>query len=174
MKTSDWQAVFRIAKTYGINHYRFHSWTPPRAAFEAADIEGIYMQPELPYWGRLRTDDPSGLNEFLVSEGENILEKYSNHASFVMFALGNELSGSQEQMQKMVSHFRELNPEKLYAFGSNNYLGFRGQPKERIFTSPAGLAPIPIPLSAPTPGLRFRLPTLTTAGLSTAAILQPT
>lgn len=133
MKTSNWQAVFKIAKTYGINHYRFHSWTPPKAAFEAADIEGIYMQPELPYWGRLQTDDPSGLNEFLVSEGENILENYSNHASFVMFALGNELSGSQEQMQKMVSHFRELNPGKLYAFGSNNYLGFRGQAEGEDF-----------------------------------------
>jgi hypothetical protein len=127
MKTEEWQKIFRIAKTYGINHYRFHSWTPPMAAFAAADIEGIYMQPELPYWGRLLEDDPSGLNEFLISEGENILEKYGNHSSFVMFALGNELSGSLEQMKKMVNHFKTLDTEKLYAFGSNNYLGTRGQ-----------------------------------------------
>jgi hypothetical protein len=127
MKTTEWQKIFRIAKTYGINHYRFHSWTPPNAAFAAADIEGIYMQPELPYWGRLREDDSSGLNEFLTSEGENILEKYGTHASFVMFALGNELSGSLEQMQKMVKHFRTIDSEKLFAYGSNNYLGTRGQ-----------------------------------------------
>ena len=38
----------RIAKSYGINHYRFHTWTPPEAAFAAADIVGMYMQPELP------------------------------------------------------------------------------------------------------------------------------
>jgi hypothetical protein len=44
-----------------------------------------------------------------------------------MFALGNELSGSLEQMQKMVKHFRTLDSEKLVAFGSNNYLGTRGQ-----------------------------------------------
>src|SRR5690606_11613156 len=61
------------------------------------------------------------------SEGENILKNYSNHASFVMMALGNELSGSLDQMQKMVSHFRTINPNKLYAFGSNNFLGTRGQ-----------------------------------------------
>ncbi len=127
MDVASWQKIFRIAKSYGINHYRFHSWTPPNTAFAAADMEGIYMQPELPYWGGLRENDTSELNEFLISEGENILESYSNHASFVMMALGNELSGSLKQMQKMVEHFRLLNPTKLYAFGSNNYLGSRGQ-----------------------------------------------
>ncbi len=136
MDVESWRELFQTAKSYGINHYRFHSWTPPNAAFEAADMEGIYMQPELPFWGSLKENDPSGLNEFLVNEGEYILEKYGNHASFVMFALGNELSGSQEQMRKMVNHFRSLAPEKLVAFGSNNYLGTRGQAEgEDYFTT---------------------------------------
>jgi len=51
MDVESWQKVFRIVKSYNINFYRFHSWTPPLAAFEAADIEGIYLQPELPFWG---------------------------------------------------------------------------------------------------------------------------
>ncbi len=136
MDVESWRKVFQTAKSYGINHYRFHSWTPPNAAFEAADTEGIYMQPELPFWGSLKESDTSGLNEFLINEGENILEEYGNHASFVMFALGNELSGSQEQMRKMVNHFRSLAPEKLFAFGSNNYLGTRGQAEgEDYFTT---------------------------------------
>ncbi len=136
MDVESWQKLFQIAKSYGINHYRFHSWTPPAAAFAAADIEGIYMQPELPFWGSLKDEDPTELNEFLTSEGENILEKYGNHASFVMMALGNELSGSLQQMQKMVTHFRLLAPEKLFAFGSNNYLGSRGQAEgEDYFTT---------------------------------------
>ncbi|MDQ0877736.1 hypothetical protein QFZ77_006395 [Paenibacillus sp. V4I3] len=43
--------LFRTAKQYGINHhYRFHSWCPTEAEFEAADRECIYMQPELPFW----------------------------------------------------------------------------------------------------------------------------
>lgn len=136
MDAKNWRNLFQIAKSYGINHYRFHSWTPPAAAFEAADIEGIYMQPELPFWGSLRENDTSGLNEFLTNEGENILSAYGNHASFVMFALGNELSGSLAQMQKMVKYFRPLAPEKLFAFGSNNYLGTRGQVEgEDYFTT---------------------------------------
>jgi beta-galactosidase/beta-glucuronidase len=50
MSVDEWVRVLRIAKSYGINHYRFHSWCPPDAAFAAADIVGIYMQPELPNW----------------------------------------------------------------------------------------------------------------------------
>jgi len=41
MDTAGWMRTFRIAKSYGINHYRFHSWCPPEAAFEAADMMGI-------------------------------------------------------------------------------------------------------------------------------------
>lgn len=44
MDAASWRKVFSTAKEYGINHYRFHTWTPPEAAFEAADLEGIYLQ----------------------------------------------------------------------------------------------------------------------------------
>ncbi|NQU84768.1 MAG: beta-glycosidase [Mariniphaga sp.] len=133
MEEGEWIRIFKIAQSYGINHYRYHSWTPPKAAFIAADKLGIYMQPELPLWGRLRKKDRSGLNEFLIHEGERILETYGNYASFCMFALGNELSGDLEVMQDMVNHFRSLDPRPLYAFGSNNYLGTRGQSEGEDF-----------------------------------------
>ena len=64
MDVEGWQKVFRIAKSYNINFYRFHSWTPPLAAFEAADIEGIYLQPELPFWGSFSKDQESGFKCF--------------------------------------------------------------------------------------------------------------
>lgn len=41
MDVEDWVKVMRIAKSYGINHYRFHTWCPPEAAFKAADRVGI-------------------------------------------------------------------------------------------------------------------------------------
>jgi beta-galactosidase/beta-glucuronidase len=46
-----WMNVFTVAKSYGINHYRFHTCCPPEAAFTAADMFGIYLEPELPFWG---------------------------------------------------------------------------------------------------------------------------
>jgi len=127
MDVEGWQRVFRIAKSYNINFYRFHSWTPPLAAFEAADIEGIYLQPELPFWGGFSKNRNSGLNAFLIKEGDHILDTYGNYASFVMFALGNELSGDFDVMKEILSHFKSLDSRHLMAYGSNNYLGFRGQ-----------------------------------------------
>ncbi len=126
MDLDSWLRVFRIAKSYNINFYRFHSWTPPSAAFEAADMEGIYMQPELPFWGSM-DKEKKALNSFLLKEGDHILKDYGNHASFVMFALGNELSGDQGLMQDFLKHFRSVDNRHLMAYGSNNYLGFRGQ-----------------------------------------------
>lgn len=127
MDVDSWLKVFRIAKSYNINFYRFHSWTPPLAAFQAADIEGIYMQPELPFWGGFSKTKNTDLNEFLLKEGENILDEYGNHASFVMFALGNELNGDLDVMRDFVAHYRSLDNRPLMSFGTNNYLGFRGQ-----------------------------------------------
>ena len=127
MDVEGWRKVFRIAKSYNINFYRFHSWTPPLAAFEAADIEGIYLQPELPFWGGFSKDRNQDLNAFLLKEGDHILDTYGNHASFVMFALGNELSGDLDVMKDFVKHFRSVDNRPLMSYGTNNYLGFRGQ-----------------------------------------------
>ena len=135
MDIESWRNYFQIAKSYGINHYRFHSWCPPEACFEAADIEGIYLQPELPYWGGFNPEDTLLIN-FLTEEGINIQKAYSNHPSFVMFALGNELSGDQEVMTKLVQTFKNVDDRHLYATGSNNYLGFRKQAEiDEYFTT---------------------------------------
>ena len=134
MDVESWRDVFRTAKSYNINFYRFHSWTPPEAAFMAADIEGIYMQPELSFWGGFSRDRNTDLNDYLLKQGENILETYGNHASFVMFALGNELSGDQTVMNDFLNHFRSLDSRPLMSYGTNNYLGYRGQaPGEDFF-----------------------------------------
>ncbi|MFZ0033541.1 MAG: sugar-binding domain-containing protein, partial [Sedimentisphaerales bacterium] len=120
MTVDGWLKVFNIAKSYGINHYRFHTWCPPEAAFEAADQLGIYMEPELPNWAAF--GKPSH-DDFCRAEGERILRTFGNHPSFVMLALGNELGGKQELMAPFIKHFRELDPRHLYAQGTNNWFG---------------------------------------------------
>ncbi len=125
MDVKSWQKVFRIAKSYGINYYRCHSYTPPRAAFVAADIEGIYFQPELPLWGTISPDNPR-LNEFLQNEAYMTLDYLGNHPSFTMLALGNELGGDLDLMRSWLKGFREHDNRHLYSFGSNNFLGWGG------------------------------------------------
>ena len=132
MDVNTWRKYFQIAKQYGINHYRFHSWCPPKACFDAADIEGIYLQPELPFWGTIDEND-NRLFSFLNKEGLNIQKEFGDHASFVMFALGNELFGDQEAMDSLIHSFRQVDNRHLYAFGSNNFLGYNGQLPDEDF-----------------------------------------
>jgi hypothetical protein len=116
MDEAGWARYFGIVKGYGLNHVRFHSWCPPDAAFEAADRMGVYLQPELPFWG-----DPGkpGVEPFLTHEGLRVLKDYGHHPSFVMLSLGNEYWGDPAPRGRMVAALRGLDPTRMYDQGSN-------------------------------------------------------
>ena len=124
MDTEGWIHVFRIAKSYGINHYRFHTWCPPEAAFEAADKLGIYLQPELPFWNI--KSDTLRLMKMFMEEGTALLKSYGNHPSFVMFSMGNEISGDQKITEELIARLKKIDPRPLYTQGSNNNIGYSG------------------------------------------------
>ena len=121
----EWLEVLKISKSYGINHYRFHTCCPPEAAFEAADLLGIYMEPELPFWGTVTDESYENHNaseqEFLINEGISILNKFGNHPSFVMMSLGNELWGSKERIAEILRLYKGIDNRHLYTQGSNNF-----------------------------------------------------
>ncbi len=121
MDTASWTKLFRIAQSYGINHYRFHSWCPPEAAFLAADATGMYLQPELPNWKSFEENESPEHLAFQRNEGLHIIEEYGNHPSFVMLSLGNELGGSRKIMKSLIDEFRTADQQILYAQGSNNF-----------------------------------------------------
>ena len=116
-----WVRVYRIAKRYGINHYRFHSYCPPEAAFIAADQEGIYLQVELPFWGGLDNDTTA---QMLRNEGYGLLKAYANHPSFVMFSPGNEIWGGHERVAANMKALKAYDDRPLYTMGSNNNIGY--------------------------------------------------
>lgn len=122
---ASWLRVMGTAKAYGINHYRFHTCCPPEAAFAAADQLGIYMEPELPFWGTVAAPGEDGFNEaeqaYLIQEGFNILRSFGHHPSFVMMSLGNELWGSPARLNEMLHGYKAYRNDKLYASGSNNF-----------------------------------------------------
>jgi hypothetical protein len=139
MEKSDWLRILQIQKDWGLNHVRYHSWCPPKAAFEAADELGIYFQAELPNKrsgfkapenedaafhniDRLQIDESKvevSLYDYQKREGRLISKYYGNHPSFTMFTLGNEL-GRNLAMYELVRYFRDSDPRRLYAQGSNN------------------------------------------------------
>ncbi|MHA6482495.1 glycoside hydrolase family 2 TIM barrel-domain containing protein [Paenibacillus sp. strain BS8-2] len=121
----EWMRILGIAKSYGINHYRFHTCCPPEAAFEAADRLGIYMEPELPFWGTVTEvgdeKHKAAEQQYLISEGYAILRAFGNHPSFVMMSLGNELWGSKKRIAEIMRGYKEYDNRPLYTQGSNNF-----------------------------------------------------
>ncbi|HRO45740.1 sugar-binding domain-containing protein [Agriterribacter sp.] len=131
---TEWERIFKIYKSYGLNMVRFHSWCPPEAAFRAADKVGIYIQAEIVWidWWMTATPEnrpemytkglPDGLGKnpdadaFVQAEMKRILDAYGNHPSFVFFCIGNELGNSDfDIMETWIKKAKAEDPRRLYA-----------------------------------------------------------
>ena len=108
-----WLKVYKAAKEYGLNHIRFHSWCPPKAAFTAADQMGIYLQVELPVW-ILNIGEDANTTQFLYDEANRIIKEYGNHPSFCFWSLGNELQGDFNILYDMVKSLKDKDTRHLY------------------------------------------------------------
>ncbi len=108
-----WNRIMRIARSYGLNHMRFHSWCPPEAAFAAADAHGVLLQVEAPLWAHDVGRNPKR-DRFIRDEMVRILDTYGNHPSFGLFCIGNELIGDRKSLKTMVREARAHDPRHLY------------------------------------------------------------
>ena len=153
--TEGWLTVMKTAREHGINHYRFHTCCPPDAAFRAADELGIYMEPELPFWGTVEDEITEG-QQYLIDEGFRILDEFANHPSFFAMSLGNELWGSKERLNDILGGYKQHDPRPLYTQGSNNFqfwpcvlenddffVGVRFS-KERLFRGSYAMCDVPL------------------------------
>lgn len=117
MDVDSWLRVFNRCKAYGLNHVRFHSYCPPEAAFLAADMVGIYIQPEGPSWPnhgvKLGRGEP--IDTYLMDESLAIVDEYGNHPSFTFFAFGNEPAGNWVKWSTdHVAQMKQHDPRHLY------------------------------------------------------------
>ena len=110
-----WKKIYKTIKAHGLNHMRFHSWCPPKAAFIAADEEGIFLQVEASSWATIGDGKP--IDKWIYKEAEAIIDTYGNHPSFVMMAYGNEPHGSRykKYLEGFVDHFKKYDDRRLYA-----------------------------------------------------------
>lgn len=124
----EWLRVMKISKSYGMNHYRYHTCCPPEAAFIAADMLGIYMEPQLPFWGTITEEGEENHNQeeqdFLIEEGFNMLKAFGNHPSYCMMSMGNELWGSKKILNDIIGGYKAFDNRHLYTQGSNNFQWF--------------------------------------------------
>lgn len=138
--TASWMRIFKICKAHGLNHVRFHSWCPPREAFEAADHAGIYLQVECSSWANHTTTvgDGKPLDGYLYEESERMVEAYGNHPSFCIMLYGNEPGGKYREayLRNFVCYWKARDHRRIYSSGAgwpnlavNDFLS---TPKPRI------------------------------------------
>lgn len=112
---ASWERIFRILKDYGMNHMRFHSWCPPAAAFRMADKLGVYLQVELPMWGKDGEPGEPARWDFFRREQKAILKEYGNHPSFILYCNGNEISGDFDFIEELTRYGREHDSRRLFS-----------------------------------------------------------
>lgn len=111
---AEWERIMLLMKDYGMNHLRFHSWCPPRAAFRMADKHGIYFEVEMPMWGKDAEPDEARYN-FFRREMRAILKEYGNHPSFVLYCNGNEITGNFDFVEELTADGRALDNRHLFS-----------------------------------------------------------
>jgi hypothetical protein len=120
--TASWMRIFKICRSYGLNHIRFHSWCPPEAAFDAADRSGFYLQVECDSWANQGAviGDGEPLDQFIYDESERIVKTYGNHPSFCMMVYGNEPAGKNlvKYLTEFVQFWKAKDSRRLYTSGS--------------------------------------------------------
>lgn len=116
MGLDEWKQYFKIAKVWGLNHIRFHSWCPPEAAFQAADEAGFYLQVEGPLNG---TSDNAEEISYIGEETQRILDSYGNHPSFSMLSSGNEGHMKKEVCKTWIDEWQRQDARHLYTHSTS-------------------------------------------------------
>jgi hypothetical protein len=115
--------IFKVAKEYGLNHIRFHSWCPPTAAFDAADEVGLYLNIEGPMWLDTYMVKKVGSDKehyvYFPEEAKRIIKAYGNHPSFCMYSNGNELGGDFDLLHDMIASLKEKDTRRVYTLTTN-------------------------------------------------------
>ena len=118
MDEAYWTKMITAAQDHGFNHFRFHSWCPPEAAFDVADRLGFYFQVECGGWATVGDGKP--VDKFFYDEGDRILKHYGNHPSFVLMAYGNEPGGGNQKryLGDLVNYWKAKDSRRLYTSAS--------------------------------------------------------
>lgn len=105
---------FKIAKDYGFNYVRCHSWVPPKEYFEAADEVGIMVQPEFPIaYAQFYNASSPELQKFYQETWLKMIKANCNHPSIVAWSMSNEMWGGFDLAQSMYMSAREIDPTRL-------------------------------------------------------------
>jgi beta-galactosidase len=103
-----------MAKDYGFNYVRHHSWFPPAEYFDVADELGIMLQPEFPIAYDVFFDGGTAERKTLyLDTWREIIKANWNHPSIIDWCMGNELSGNHALEPEMYRIAKDTDPTRL-------------------------------------------------------------
>jgi beta-galactosidase len=123
----------KLLKEMGANAYRCSHNPPSKSVLEACDKLGIMVMDEIRV---------IGTGKEYMEQFEKLLLRDRNHASIMLWSLGNEETGVQNtdlgrrMAHTLVQRQRELDPSRLSTYGGNNgikYLGINQEMDVRGF-----------------------------------------
>ncbi len=111
--SSEYRHRLTIAKDYGFNYARHHSWFPLREHFEVADELGILMQPEFPIGYSIFLAKTEQEKRFYLDQWVSIIRARRNHPSIFVWCMGNELYDGFDLAPEMYRLAKEMDPTRL-------------------------------------------------------------
>lgn len=109
---AEFQRRLSLARAYGFNYVRHHSWTPPVEYLEAADELGMMLQPEFPFAYRWDLPATAEAKRSALEQWEANIRLHRNHPSIVTWCLGNELYDSFDLAPEMYRIAKRLDPSR--------------------------------------------------------------
>ena len=114
MTKREWKRILSIERNNGMNALQMHTWTPPAAAFEAADEMGIMIFCELGYWEGSAGHGNKAVDDYLQRELKAVADAYGNHPSLVATSFGNELGKCNfKAMDAWMKAHKKYDPRRL-------------------------------------------------------------
>jgi beta-galactosidase len=101
-----------LARDYGFNFARHHSWTPPEAYLDAADELGMMLQPEFPFAYAWDLPTSPETRRAALEQWQAVIRLNRNHPSIVTWCMGNEQYNSFDIAPAMDEAARRLDPTR--------------------------------------------------------------
>ncbi|MCC6235746.1 MAG: hypothetical protein IT580_24125, partial [Verrucomicrobiales bacterium] len=119
-----------IARDYGFNYVRHHSWTPPEEYFEAADELGMMLQPEFPFAYQWDLPTAPEARRAALDQWAAMIRQHRNHPSIVAWCMGNEQYDSFDLAPEMYATAKRLDPTRLVI--DSDGCGFKHQGRSTL------------------------------------------
>lgn len=127
---SEFRRRLSVAREYGFNYVRHHSWIPPEEYLEAADELGMMLQPEFPFAYRWDLPTTPDAKHSALKQWDDMIRLNRNHPSIVAWCMGNELYDSFDLAPEMYRAAKRLDPTR--AVIDSDGCNFKHQDRETL------------------------------------------